>query len=58
MEGQLTILTNVAATIGALPDGVRTVVTKEDLSNPGILLVKQEKVAAIASSYDVEKAAM
>ncbi len=52
------IYTDGSATAGTLNCGAGTVVTEEDPANLTTLLTKQQRGAAITSSYNEEKAAI
>ncbi len=52
------IYINGSATAGTLNGSAGMVVTEGDPANPTTLLTKQQRGAAITSSYDVEEAAM
>ncbi len=58
LNARLIIYTDGSATAGTLNGGAGKVVTEGGPATPTTLLTKQQRGAAITSSYDEEKAAM
>ncbi len=58
VNARFIIYTHGSAKAGTLNGGAGMVVTEGDPANPPTLLTKQERGAAITSSYDEEKATM
>ncbi len=58
LNAQFILYTVGSATAGTLNGGAGMVVTEGDPANPTTFLMKQQRGAAITSSYDEEKAAM